>query len=98
MGFRNCPEFFGQKCSAAHAWSAAPAVYLPTQALGVRPLEPGYRKFLVEPYPGDLTWARGAVATPYGPIRISWKRDAKGALDISCSAPPECQLSPPETK
>jgi len=91
LGLRTCPETFGWPRSASHAWSAAPAVYLPTRVLGIRPLEPGFRKFCVDPCPGDLEWARGSVATPYGPIHASWKRNANGKLDIACSAPPECR-------
>ena len=91
MGFRTCPETFGWPRSAAHAWSAAPAVYLPTRVLGIRPLDPGFRTFCVDPCPRELEWARGSVATPYGPIHASWKRSAGGELDIACVAPPECR-------
>ena len=90
MGFRTCPETFGWPRSVAHAWSAAPAVYLPTRVLGIRPLDPGFRRFCVEPCPGDLAWARGSVVTPYGPIHVSWRRTDTGELDITCAAPPEC--------
>ena len=43
--------------------------------LGVRPVQPGYKTWLVEPQPGDLSWATGTVPTPYGPIAIGWKKD-----------------------
>jgi hypothetical protein len=91
LGLRTCPETFGWPRSAAHAWSAAPAVYLPTRVLGIRPLEPGFRTFCVEPCPGDLAWARGSVVTPHGPIHVSWRRNDTGELDITCTAPPECR-------
>jgi hypothetical protein len=91
QGYRTCPEAFTWTRSAAHAWGAAPAVYLPTRVLGIRPLEPGFRTFCVDPCPGELEWARGAVATPYGPIHASWKRNADGTLAIECLAPPECR-------
>ena len=80
--------------SVAHAWSAAPAVYLPEQILGIRAIEPGYRKFFVEPVAGHLRWARGSVVTPYGPIFVEWKIDSKGELDITVSAPDECFRQP----
>jgi hypothetical protein len=79
--------------SVAHAWSAAPAVYLLQQVLGVQPLEPGFRKFTVQPRPGDLRWARGSVATPVGPIFVSWKRADDGAVEISVSAPAGCVIA-----
>ncbi len=91
MGFRTCPESFGRTRSVAHAWSASPAVYLPTKVLGIRPVEPGYRKFIIKPVPGKLEWAQGSVATPHGPIHVKWRRKVGTELEISCSAPPECQ-------
>ncbi|MBQ0125772.1 MAG: hypothetical protein KBS59_05545, partial [Clostridiales bacterium] len=76
--------------SAAHAWSAAPAVYLKTEVLGIKPILPGYRKFSVEPHPCGLTSASGAVCTPYGEIRVSW-RNENGKILIECSSPDECE-------
>lgn len=95
-GVRTCWETFAYNevhwtRSVAHAWSAAPAVYLPMQVLGVRPLEPGYRKFVVDPCVDDLHWARGSVATPYGPIYVHWQRNDQGGAEITCTAPDECE-------
>ena len=78
--------------SICHAWSAAPAVYLPTNILGLRPLEPGYSKFIIEPFAGNLEWARGSVATPYGPIYVSWKKNNEGKIIIEWSSPDECKI------
>lgn len=51
--------------------------------LGVRPTEPGFRRYSVVPHPGDLTGAAGVVPTPHGPIEVSWHKDrAAGALAI----------------
>jgi len=33
---------------------------------------------LIEPQPGDLTWAEGRVPTPYGPIKVKWKKTPQG--------------------
>jgi hypothetical protein len=90
LGFKTCPETHGWSRSAAHGWSASPAIYLPSYVLGIRPLEPGYRTFVVDPCPGDLEWARGTVVTPYGPIHASWWRNEEGKIEIECSAPAEC--------
>jgi alpha-L-rhamnosidase len=91
MGFSTCVESFGSTRSVAHGWSTAPATYLPSRVLGVRPLTPGYGTFVVDPCPGDLEWARGAVVTPHGPISVTWRRNRKKELEITCTAPPECQ-------
>ncbi|MGC8842853.1 MAG: family 78 glycoside hydrolase catalytic domain, partial [bacterium] len=59
--------------SHCHAWSAAPAFFLPVYILGVKPVEPGFSKVLIEPNLCDLTWARGTVPTPMGVIEVSYK-------------------------
>ena len=79
------PGWFGEwpARSHCHAWSAAPAFILPTCVLGVRPIDPGFAKFEVRPYLGDLEWAKGRVPTPHGEIIIGLRRqDHKTAINI----------------
>ncbi len=42
--------------------------------LGLRPAEPGYRKWTFDPKPGKLTFAEGKVPTPRGVFEVGWKR------------------------
>jgi len=53
-----------------HPWGAAPANILSRFVLGVRPLDPGFRRILVAPQPGPLDWVRGKVPTPHGPVLV----------------------------
>lgn len=39
---------------------------------GLRPLEPGYRRFAVEPVPGDLPSAALSFESVFGRIDVSW--------------------------
>ncbi|MBO5199617.1 MAG: family 78 glycoside hydrolase catalytic domain [Lachnospiraceae bacterium] len=77
--------------SVAHAWSASPAVFLISEVLGVRAVKPGYQEFVIEPKTSGLTFAKGSVPTPYGPIAVEWKKDGNGALSITCAAPAQCK-------
>jgi hypothetical protein len=63
--------------SYCHAWSAAPAYALPSYVLGVQPLEPGFSRFEIRPFLGDLDWARGVFPTPYGDIHVEVKREGE---------------------
>lgn len=69
-------QFAGSLC---HGWSALPAWYLQATVLGVRPLAPGFKRFLVAPRPGSLPEASGEVVTPAGMIHVSFRRTADGA-------------------
>jgi alpha-L-rhamnosidase len=68
----------GTFCSLAHGWASGPTSALSKYVLGVRPIQPGYKAWLSEPQPGDLTWAEGRVPTPYGPIKVKWKKTSQG--------------------
>ena len=69
-----------------HAWGAAPANILSRYVLGVRPVEPGYKKFLVAPQPGALEWVRGKVPTPLGPVTLNITNAATFRLDVELPA------------
>jgi len=58
--------------------------------LGVRPVEPGFRRFVVKPVPGDLDLAEGVHPTVRGPIRVAWRRAAEG-LVVDVDAPEGCE-------
>jgi alpha-L-rhamnosidase len=73
--------------SLAHGWASGPTSALSKYVLGVRPVQPGYKTWLIEPQPGDLFWAKGTVPTPYGPIEVKWKKASGGfALEVSVPA------------
>ncbi|GJI99907.1 alpha-rhamnosidase [Duganella rhizosphaerae] len=57
--------------SLCHAWGASPIYLLGKYYLGVRPTQPGYAAYLVEPHLGGLKWIEGSVPTPHGDITVS---------------------------
>ncbi|PYH94325.1 Six-hairpin glycosidase [Aspergillus ellipticus CBS 707.79] len=66
--------------SHAHPWSAAPTYVLTGYVLGIQPTSPGFSKWAFRPaiLDVDVSWARGRVATPHGPIRASWRLSGNG--------------------
>jgi hypothetical protein len=61
--------------SLCHAWGASPIYLLGKYYLGVRPLLPGYREYVVAPVLGGLKWMEGEVPTPHGNIKVYCGRD-----------------------
>lgn len=60
--------------SHCHAWSSAPAYFFGRVLLGVKSLESGWKKVLVQPQPCGLDWANGSVPLPNeGQIDVEWK-------------------------
>ncbi|KAG2173861.1 hypothetical protein INT43_005281 [Umbelopsis isabellina] len=73
--------------SLAHGWSTGVLPILSNFVLGIMPTGPGFSTWSVKPYPGNLDWASGQVATPHGPISASWTRSSKSfELDITAPA------------
>ncbi|MGC5224458.1 alpha-L-rhamnosidase C-terminal domain-containing protein [Micromonospora sp. DT81.3] len=72
--------------SLAHGWSSAPTSQLSEYVLGVRPIGPGYREFVVAPQTGDLQWAKGDVPTAYGPVQVAWEKK-RNSLNLKVETP-----------
>ncbi|WDI41048.1 family 78 glycoside hydrolase catalytic domain [Bremerella sp. P1] len=65
-----------------HAWGAAPANLLPRFVLGAQPASPGWTTAKIRPCPGPLTFARGQIPTPIGPVQIDWNNESEFTLSI----------------
>ena len=59
-------DAFSKAGSLCHGWSAVPAWLWYAGYLGVRPLEPGYRRFTFAP----LGNAEAVIPTPYGDMKV----------------------------
>ncbi len=79
--------YVGQRHSLCHGWSAGPAAFLINRVLGVRPLEAGCRKVEVKPDLGDLAWAEGGYATPYGALTVRAEKMPDGSMKVEVKAP-----------
>jgi len=81
--------------SHCHAWSAAPAYFLPREVLGVKSAAPGWSVVDVAPQPYDLQWARGSVPHPDGgTIDVDWELDEAGAsMHIRIAYPAHIKLN-----
>ncbi|MGH3279285.1 MAG: alpha-L-rhamnosidase C-terminal domain-containing protein [Trebonia sp.] len=75
------------RTSLAHGWASGPTPIMVSEVLGVQPVAPGYRTFTVDPHPGSLRWAQGAVPTPYGPIAVRWERSGP-RFSVTVTVPP----------
>lgn len=56
--------------SLCHAWGASPIYLLGKYYIGVKPLTPGYKEFVIEPKLGGLEWMEGTVPAQDGNINV----------------------------
>lgn len=78
-----------------HAWGAAPANLLPRYVVGARPVAPGWGKMEIRPNPSGLSWARGKIPTPRGPVEVSWNADGGFKLAVKLPAGSAARISLP---
>ncbi len=72
--------------SLNHPVGTTPARWLQAEVLGVKPLTPGFGSIRVQPHPCGLGRAQGAVATPFGAVKVEWTQ-ANGKLDLAATVP-----------
>lgn len=77
-----CVESPGESRSDCHAWSASALYEVPAMILGVKPIEPGFKKVCIKPHVAFLDKASGVITTPKGDIQVSWKKSEDGLIDI----------------
>jgi hypothetical protein len=62
----------------SHGWGGSPAIYMSETILGVKPAKPGFKAVSIKPHLCNLSWVKGVVPTPLGPVAVSWNVTAKG--------------------
>lgn len=83
-------KYEGADTSLAHGWSTGVTPLLTAYVLGVTPAGPGFREWSVDVVAADsedVSWARGVVPTPYGPLGVSWRALPGGDVEVVVDAP-----------
>ena len=83
----------GFRHSFCHGWASGPVAFLTEHVLGVRVTAPGCREIELSPNLGDLSFARGSIATPFGKVEIAHERAADGSVKTSFKAPREVKVT-----
>jgi len=72
--------------SAAHGWATGVLPALTNDLLGARPTGVGFSTWTVAPHPGTVSWAKGRLPTPHGPLDVSWSRGS-GTFTLTLTVP-----------
>ena len=79
--------YMGLRHSFCHGWASGPTAWLSRHVLGVVPVEPGFRKVMIDPNLGDLEWAEGTFPTPYGLIEVRHQKNPDGSVSSEVKLP-----------
>ncbi|KAI7155051.1 Six-hairpin glycosidase [Hortaea werneckii] len=71
--------------SLSHPWGGAPTYVLPESVVGIRAVEPGYRKWALMPAVAEmgLEYASATTVTPFGNIEVDWRVSENGRLQCA---------------
>lgn len=68
-------------------------LYRRVAGLAAGPAHPGYKHIVIQPEPTEeLSFARAAHESPYGPIRSGWEREG-GMLKVAVAIPPNTRAT-----
>jgi len=70
-----------------HAWGAAPANIIPRFLMGIRPLEPGCSKILIQPRPGALESAKMKLPTIRGTVVARFENHPEESFILEVEIP-----------
>jgi hypothetical protein len=70
-----------------HAWGAAPANIIPRYVMGVRPLDPGFKRVLIMPQPGNLETTKLKLPTIRGTIHVDFVHKPGNSLIVNVELP-----------
>lgn len=73
---------FEKAGSLCHGWSAIPVYFYYAYILGVKPVQPGFKAFKVEPAYSVFDRASGKIPTPYGDLYVNWEKTGE---DVKCN-------------
>jgi hypothetical protein len=69
-----------------HAWGASPAYHIARNIMGIKPLDPTFRKIEIKPQPGNLKHASIKTPTIRGSVRVSFEK-SQDAFDMDFTIP-----------
>ena len=80
------PHQFDQTGTINHSWSGGPLTILSGFVAGIRPVEGGWSRFIVQPRPGKLSHIRCSVAIPQGSVELDASL-TRSTWDVSLAVP-----------
>lgn len=87
LGTATCTEFFSEKGSWCHAWSASPAYFLSKHALGIRIPDESKPDDVEIRVQSSLSSADGIWPHARGPIHVQWHMDGEKRVFDNLEAP-----------
>lgn len=78
--------------SQSHPWSTAPTYALTNYLAGIRPVDFGFKTWIIEPLISGLnvTSVAAKVSTPYGSLGVSWELDGQ-TLNVQVDSPQDTE-------
>jgi hypothetical protein len=77
----------GFRHSLCHGWASGPVAFLTEHVLGVNVIGAACSEIEITPHMGELSFVKGAIATPKGRVEILHERCENGSIKTTVNAP-----------
>lgn len=77
----------GFRHSLCHGWASGPVAFLTEYVLGIDIVGEGCSRIALSPHLGNLSYAKGSIATPYGKLSVEHIKNADGSVATKVDAP-----------
>ena len=84
--------YLGFRHSLCHGWSSGPVPFLTEYVLGIEILEEGCKAVKITPHLGELTYAKGSIATPFGKLEVEHVKNEDGVINTVVKSPEEIRI------
>jgi hypothetical protein len=83
-----------------HAWGSAPVNIISRYVMGIRPVEPGFKRFVIKPLPGTLKFAEILIPSLNGFIKVQYRNEKDQSISLTVAIPvgSEAEVFPPAIK
>jgi len=80
-----------RQISKCQGYAVSPNAFLISELVGIRPADPGMQRVVFNPCPQACAWVKAQIPTPYGKLKVEWKKNIDQVFEakISCNYPVE---------
>ena len=91
QGATTLPEYWDMKRSQNHAMMGHIKEWFGRHLVGISPITPGYKEFVIKPYiPEGLAYAEASVGSAYGTIYAEWNYIEGESITMNVNIPVGC--------
>ena len=75
-----------RQTSKCQGYAVSPNGFLISELVGIRPAAPGMSRVVFNPCPRACAWVKAQIPTPFGKLKVEWKKNVDQVFEANISA------------